>query len=276
MTTKPMMLIAAVAVLLTIPASAQLKDAAGCKDPSLFPNRMPNMRIEKCESRPYDFYNFSVLKGPTKRVEGEFTMTMYAADRSEDIRSGLEVVRNYENALKKIGGKVVAETDWWFNGTVMIDGKEVWTEVTRGGSKIWVRIIKRQPMDQIIVADAAAFSKDLKTAGHVAVGGIYFDTASAVLKPESSAAIGEIAKMLKGDPGIKVFIVGHTDTVGNIDTNLKLSRDRAESVVQTLTGKHGIAAARLKSFGAGPFAPVASNGNEDGRALNRRVELVLQ
>jgi len=77
------------------------------------------------------------------------------------------------------------------------------------------------------------------------------------------------------EPALKVFIVGHTDSVGNVDANLKLSRDRAESVIQALVTTHGIQSARLRSFGNGPFAPVASNSNDDGRALNRRVELVL-
>lgn len=108
------------------------------------------------------------------------------------------------------------------------------------------------------------------------MGGIYFDTASATLKAESAAAIQEIAKMLKTEPALKVYIVGHTDAVGNADSNLKLSRDRAESVIHALVTTHGIQAARLRSFGNGPFAPVASNTSEDGRALNRRVELVLQ
>ncbi len=73
-----------------------------------------------------------------------------------------------------------------------------------------------------------------------------------------------------------MYVVGHTDTVGNADSNLKLSRDRADSVIQALVGTHGIASARLKSFGNGPFAPVASNGSDEGRGLNRRVELVMQ
>jgi outer membrane protein OmpA-like peptidoglycan-associated protein len=61
-----------------------------------------------------------------------------------------------------------------------------------------------------------------------------------------------------------------------LEANMKLSQDRAEAVVQTLVGKHGVAAARLKSFGNGPYAPVASNDSEEGRAKNRRVELVKQ
>lgn len=73
-----------------------------------------------------------------------------------------------------------------------------------------------------------------------------------------------------------MFIVGHTDTVGSVDANLKLSRERAQSVIQSLVSGHGIASARIVAFGNGPFAPVASNASDDGRALNRRVELVMQ
>jgi len=71
-----------------------------------------------------------------------------------------------------------------------------------------------------------------------------------------------------------VFIVGHTDMVGDEAANVRLSLARAQSVIAALTSKHGVAAARLKPFGAGPYAPVASNKSEDGRAKNRRVELV--
>lgn len=158
----------------------------------------------------------------------------------------------------------------------MIDGKEVWAQAERGNSKIWIRIVKKQEMQQIIVADAASFSNDLKMTGHVAVDGIYFDTASAALKAESGAALAEIAKLLKAEPGLKLYVVGHTDIVGNVDANLKLSQERAASVIKALTSEHGIAAARLRPFGNGPFAPVASNGTDDGRAKNRRVELVAQ
>ena len=96
------------------------------------------------------------------------------------------------------------------------------------------------------------------------------------IKPESAAAIGEVAKMLQADAGLKVFVVGHTDTVGSVESNQKLSQGRAEAVMQALVKEHGIAAARLRAFGAGPFAPVSSNDTEDGRARNRRVDLVKQ
>ena len=97
-----------------------------------------------------------------------------------------------------------------------------------------------------------------------------------MLKPESDAAVAEIAKMLQADPALKVYVVGHTDNVASLDLNMKLSQARADSVVQALVAKHGIAAARLTGRGVGPLCPVASNDAEDGRAKNRRVELVKQ
>ena len=279
MTTRKIFFILAISLLFAFSAAAEQKDYAGCKDPALFPNRLPGYFIQKCEHQDFGFFEFYTVKNPKKRIEGEVNAVWYRVYDKQPERSGLEIVRNYENAMKKIGasiqGKDPNET-WWVNGVVTVDGKPVWAQAEKGNGFFIVRTVKVQDMQQTIVADASAFSKDLKSAGHVAVGGIYFDTASATLKPESAPAIQEIAKMMKGEPGLKVYIVGHTDTVGNVDSNLKLSRDRAESVIQALVTTHGIQAARLRSFGNGPFAPVASNAHEDGRALNRRVELVLQ
>ena len=97
-----------------------------------------------------------------------------------------------------------------------------------------------------------------------------------LISSESAQAIAEIAKLLKADPILKIHVVGHTDNVGDIDSNIKLSKDRGEAVLQALARDHGIAATRLKSYGCGQFAPVASNDTEEGRAKNRRVELVKQ
>ena len=131
-------------------------------------------------------------------------------------------------------------------------------------------------MAQDVVANAEVFSNDIRTTGHAAVYGIYFDTGKSTIKPESAAAIAEIAKLLKSDPSLKVHVVGHTDNVGNGDSNIKLSQGRAEAVIQALVNNNGIAAARLRPFGCGQFAPVMTNDTEEGRAKNRRVELVKQ
>ena len=85
-----------------------------------------------------------------------------------------------------------------------------------------------------------------------------------------------MAKLLGADPSLKLWVVGHTDSVGAIEGNMKLAQARAEAVVTALTTTHGISAARLKGYGVGPLAPVASNDSDDGRAKDRRVDLVKE
>jgi outer membrane protein OmpA-like peptidoglycan-associated protein len=131
-------------------------------------------------------------------------------------------------------------------------------------------------MKQDVVANADVLSKGIKDSGRVAVYGIYFDTGKADLKPASDPALAEIVKMLKADANLKIYVVGHTDNAGQFASNVRLSQDRAASVVNVLMSKHGIAAARLTPFGAGPTSPVASNKSDEGKAKNRRVELVGQ
>ncbi|MEO0287903.1 MAG: OmpA family protein, partial [candidate division WOR-3 bacterium] len=116
----------------------------------------------------------------------------------------------------------------------------------------------------------------LKTEGHIAIYGIYFDFDKADIKPESEPTLKEIARFLRENPEIKVYIVGHTDNVGKLDYNMELSRKRAENVVKELVNKYGISKERLKAFGVGPLAPISSNDTEEGRAKNRRVEIVKE
>ena len=258
--------------------AAQQADRAGCKDHPLFPTRMPDYVITDCKIEDFAAYEFMTMKKPKNRVEGKFTFITYTFVGTKGTEpSGLAVVRNYENAFQKIGGTIVqSDPDRWVNGSIVKDGQETWFEVEKGNSKIWLRIVEKKAMEQAIVADATVFSNDIRSTGHSAVYGIYFDTGKSTIKPESAQAIGEIAKMLKADPGLKIFVVGHTDNQGGVESNIKLSQDRGEAVLQTLVRDHGIAANRLRSYGCGLFSPVASNDSEDGRAKNRRVELVKQ
>jgi OmpA-OmpF porin, OOP family len=269
-------LINALLIILASGVYAQQADKSTCSDPSLFPTRMPDYRIENCKTEDFGSYDFFVNKGPKTRVEGKFTLITYAFTGARNKEpNGLAVVRNYENAIRKVGGTILQSVpNWWVNGKIIKDGQEVWAQAEKGNGKIWLRIVEKKAMEQHIVADAAAFSKDIMATGHVAVYGINFDTGKSTIKPESEQVIAEIAKLMKDNPALKIGVVGHTDSVGNIESNIKLSKDRAEAVLQALVRNHGIAAARLKSFGCGQFAPVASNENEEGRAKNRRVELV--
>ena len=131
-------------------------------------------------------------------------------------------------------------------------------------------------MNQDVIADANSMANSIKESGKVAVYGIYFDTGKSTLKPESQPTLQEITKLLKADPNLKLYVVGHTDNTGAFDANMKLSMDRAGAVVNALVSQFSVNAARLRACGDGPTSPVASNDKEEGKALNRRVELVKQ
>ena len=199
-------------------------DVPECKDHPLFPTRMPEYRIEVCKVEDYGIYEFSSTKGPKTPVEGKFTFLTYSfTGQRISEPSGLAVVRNYENAIRKVGGTILqSDPQRWVNGKIIKDGQEVWVQIEKGNGKIWLRIVEKKAMEQFIEADAAAFSNDIRTTGHVAVYGINFDTGKSTIKPESTQAIGEIAKLLKADSGLKIYVVGHTDNTGSVDGNIKL------------------------------------------------------
>jgi len=154
--------------------------------------------------------------------------------------------------------------------------KETWVEVRTGDTFYRLWIVERESMKQEVEANAEAMGNDIRSTGHVSVYGIYFDTGKSTIKPESDAAVAEIAKLLKNNGALKIYVVGHTDNAGSFDSNMKLSKDRADAVAKELVSKHGIAAGRLKAFGVSSLSPVASNSTEEGKANNRRVELVAQ
>jgi outer membrane protein OmpA-like peptidoglycan-associated protein len=110
--------------------------------------------------------------------------------------------------------------------------------------------------------------------GRVIVNAILFEFDRADILPESAEALSTVADLLQGRDALKILVVGHTDGVGSFDYNLRLSVERAQAVVAWLRDRHGIDAARLRAAGAGPMSPVTTNRTEQGRAENRRVELV--
>lgn len=259
------------------PAYATTPDKKGCADHPVFPTRMPGYSISDCETKDFDAVNFETGKREKNTVEGRRTKLTYRIEDRSQEPSGLAVVRNYENAIKNVGGTVVfTDGKRILNGKILKNGKEIWAQAEKGNGLIWLTIVEKAGMAQEIVANADAIGNDIKSTGHAAIYGIYFDSGKAEVKPESQAALAQIAKLLTNDPGLKLLVVGHTDSVGQLEANMKLSQARAAAVVQAMTRNFGVAANRLKPQGAGPIAPVATNRNEEGRAKNRRVELVEQ
>jgi OOP family OmpA-OmpF porin len=147
----------------------------------------------------------------------------------------------------------------------------------RGRVRQFVQIIESASVETgMVTVDAKAIGDSLKRDGKIALYGILFDTGKASIKTESNATLEEMAKTLKSDASIKVFIVGHTDNQGNVDANVGLSLQRAQAVVEVLSKRYGIAADRLQARGVANFSPVANNLDENGRAKNRRVEMVVR
>jgi OOP family OmpA-OmpF porin len=263
----------------SLAACAQMSDFKGHKDPALF-TRMPHYFLPSEDSvvdKAFDTYEFQ-LKDGTQRVEGRHLHYEYAFDEAAGNMPGtLQIVRNYEAAARKIGGQVLWDDVRRATIKISRNGQETWAflEGFNEGRSYELHIVERGQMKQDVVADAAALGSGLKETGHVEVPGIFFDTGKAEIKPESDAALNEVVKLLRGNAAWKVWVVGHTDSVGAVESNLTLSGARSAAVVKALTQK-GIDARRLAPHGAGPFAPVAANDTDEGRARNRRVELVKQ
>ncbi|HEX4854809.1 OmpA family protein [Arenimonas sp.] len=217
--------------------------------------------------------------------------------------SDIEFHRNYANAIAELGGQKINQVqytnqvnaafggreavDKHYHGTCASDGCENHTYLIRQGGKEWwiqvstgaiplhgeVVVLERQGMtSKLAFIDAAAMKKALDADGRIALY-INFDVDKATLRPDAAAVVTEIHSLLSNDPALRLSIDGHTDSTGTAERNRELSRQRAEAVQAALVAK-GIAADRLQAQGFGPDQPLADNATEDGRAKNRRVELV--
>jgi len=269
-------LLAFVGLLAAVPSARAQQDAKGSQDHPLV-TRMPGYDISGYKVEEFAAFDPTVVGGKDVHWEGRKYVIDYTRQEGAAPTSMLQIVRNYEGALAKVGGKRLGGDERRVAEEVRTDGAMtgVYVEAFNDGADYEVTIVETQAMKQEVTADAAAMARDLKATGRTVIPGIYFDTGSAVIKPESDPALAEMVKLLNANATMRAFVVGHTDNVGALEMNLKLSADRAAAVVKALVGR-GIPAVRLKSAGVGPYSPIASNKEEDGRAKNRRVELVEQ
>ncbi len=264
-------------ILCLAPMALAQDDFEKAKDHPLI-TRMPGYYIADYIEKEFDAVTFKDSKGKEVTVEGKHFYIDYLVKDDAKASSEVQIVRNYINALQKIGGKVLFQEPEHLYIRVDKGGGTTWVHVNpfNGGEGYDLYVVEVKAMAQYVTADAAAMSTELKATGHVAVYDITFDGDKADLRPEAKIAIAEVAKLLKQDPSLKLFVVGHTANVGSVEAGLTLSQARAAAVVKALTDEHGIQADRLSSYGAGPYCPVSTNLTEEGRAKNRRVELVQQ
>lgn len=266
-------------LLISVSVFAQ-QDIEGCNDSPMFPKRMPNYFISECKSN-YNEADFNLSAGGEKVERKEGTMTMIRYDfnfeSGQPKPSALQILKNYENATKNIGGVVVFQNSGEAIGTykLMKGGKvTAWVKIECGGNDsndfYSLTIIQLEAMNQDVT------SSDILTAlnseGHIALY-INFETGKSDINPDSQKTIDQIVDMLKSNPTLKILIEGHTDNVGSAASNQMLSENRAKSVMNMIIEK-GIDKTRLTSKGLGQTKPVADNNTEDGKVKNRRVEIV--
>ena len=190
------------------------------------------------------------------RPQGNLQVAVIVADLPDKQRAGVYVVQAEDKPMDK--GMAA-------------------TQVNTPAVEIKPAIVESQPVVQTQTpVAAAALSSNLASTGQVNLYGIHFDFGKADIQPESKAQLDEIAKLLSANPTLKLRVTGHTDNVGTAEHNQVLSKRRADAIVAALVGNYGVAADRLTSAGLGASLPVASNDTNEGRALNRRVELVKQ
>jgi OOP family OmpA-OmpF porin len=253
------------------------EDAEGCRDHPLL-TRMPEFYIQDCETKDFDQMDFVNKQGEETTVEGKRYYISHYVNSDAQPPSEIQILRNFTNAIQKIGGTKISE-----------DRSNVYLKLEKGDMITWIHvhtwndgagydlnIVEETRMAQDIVADAESMVQDIKNMGRVAIYGIYFDFNKADVKPESEPTLTEISKLLKQNPTLNLYIVGHTDNIGSLNANMNLSQRRAEAVLQALITKHGIDKKRLAAHGVGPLCPAAPNKTEEGRAKNRRVELVAK
>lgn len=156
------------------------------------------------------------------------------------------------------------------------DQKDIWiyikTVIT--GKDYTLTVIEQEAMRQDIVIDAELIKSKMEIEGKIAIYGIYFDTGEATIKEESRPSLKQIALYLKNNPTINCWVVGHTDSDGTFLVNSNLSLARAKAIKKELQSSYGISEQRLFAEGVGPLSPLRSNATEEGKKVNRRVELV--
>lgn len=259
--------------------AADPDDCEGCKDhPDVA--RFPGFVLYEAKFNDFNSYDFPA--GPDDKIanrEGRYWELAYQRKDSARLPSGVELVRNYENAFKKRGGKLQYQDMGPGGGqatfSMPLGKSERWFHLRSNNdhNSLTYVIVDVAAMEQKIEVTASEMLDALNANGFIALYGISFDTGKDGIKPESEPLLEEIAALLTQNGGLKLSVEGHTDNVGDKKANLALSKKRAESVKKWLVGK-GVAAARLGTDGFGDGKPVADNRTDDGRAKNRRVELV--
>ncbi len=259
-------------IMIAAPSRAQ--DAPPPPIPYL--SMLPNYEDIVQNDKEFDAFEFWNGKAKVS-VEGKLWDRLYHIKEGVTRASVLQIKRNYSNAVKAMGGSVVFDGLYEGGSPVLVlkaskAGKEIWIQINPEGEgyEYHLYMIEKEAMAQDITA--SGLMKALESEGRVALD-VRFATSKADILPESKSVLDQMIALMKENPTLKVSIEGHTDGAGNAAANKSLSEKRAQSVVAALKAA-GVGAERMGAVGWGSEKPVADNKTEEGRAKNRRVELV--
>ncbi|WP_190246181.1 OmpA family protein [Gelidibacter gilvus] len=263
----------------TNPLFAQEMDAEGCKDHPFF-NRLENYYIDGCKEN-YNEYEFMMGNDKTQTLEGNLIDILYTYDGpfGPNLPSKLQVIRNYENAVAKMGGKKV------YSRTTDDGG---WTGATfhlqKDGTQYWLGIYNliNNPVDQftLVLLTIEGMTQEITAnemfekidSGLPLALYVHFETGKSTIKSESEPIVEALYQMMYENPTLHILVEGHTDNVGNKTSNQTLSEQRATSLKSALVNK-GIAPDKIKTVGFGQDQPLEDNSTDDGKAKNRRIEI---
>jgi len=209
---------------------------------------------------------------PAIKSQGKQQRLGYRATARPQPASDLETIDNYAAAIRAHGWEVIYQSDKDVTARFEDAGIQTWIRVNSLFGEIIIATIQEKPVEAAAKPQPDSLKSSLDKDGHVALY-VNFDFAKATLKPDSAPVIAQVVGLLKSNPGYKLTVEGHTDNIGAAEPNQKLSEARAASVAAAIV-KGGVEASRLKSSGAGLSKPIAPNETSEGRAKNRRVELV--
>jgi OmpA-OmpF porin, OOP family len=311
---KSAFLFSIVALMISTNLLAQrTTDIEGSKDYPLV-SRFKGSIIEWYQVRNFDRYFILSLndnKISNFEIDGKITRIQYSVGKEHSV---FEVFNSYENSLKGSDFEILTTLNDKNCGTNLqeqlyndefnglnklprealnpgddefyylaakknIENKNifivVYTAFERGDLLVTFDAIEVQALEKGLVT-VKDLNSDLSQNGHIAIYGIHFDSGKSEIKQESTQTLKNIAEFLNTHPNKKYIIAGHTDNEGNFDVNLKLSLERANAVLNELVTNYNVKVTQLKAYGDGSTAPIATNTTDEGRAKNRRVEIVEQ
>lgn len=255
-------------------AALLVSAAAGYEEHSIIKS-IPGFVLDDSDVKEFSSFTFEYKqneKWVTKQVKGKFWFLYYEYPKEDRKFSTLEIIENYKQAALEKEGQILREDDPKLDFTIPYSAGTIWVHLHAWENSYELTIIEEKGFTKKLEFSADEMKRELDKSGRVAIYGIFFDLDRSNLKVGSEKILIEMVKLMKNHADLNIEIQGHTDATGTRDHNVTLSERRAQAV-KSFLALYGIEPSRMTTKGYGSDQPVASNETEEGRSMNRRVEL---